>query len=312
MFDRRPTFLSLCATAAMALMLPGVPALALQQEGMAELILVSAPASYLGLNIRDLDDHAAHLLNLKSTMGVEVTAVDHDAPAGKAGIHLRDVIVAVDGKPVTSALQFRETMRGFAPQKVVALSILREGKPLKFTVKLADRAKLQQQAFEDHFIPVVPSLGRPFNNAAAFFNDDGGGSMEDRRSANGENENVTRYNLGSGAELDSIGPQLAQYFGVKDGTGMLVKSVEPGTPAAAAGLLAGDVVLKVNDEQIVSPIDWMRAVENGQGRPMQLTIVRNKRMQTITMPAGPRTQAMLEMPRVDEANPVPAFSQFAY
>ena len=104
---------ALCiATLAAAALLPWAPVSAAAQDIPADLILISAPASYLGVNIRDLDDHAARMLGMKKAQGVEVTAVDHDAPAGKAGIHLRDVILAVDGRPVTSAQQFRETMRG--------------------------------------------------------------------------------------------------------------------------------------------------------------------------------------------------------
>jgi serine protease Do len=266
----------------------------LPQDEAPELVLVSAPASYLGVNIADVDEHAVSLLKLKSTDGAEVTAVDRDAPAGKAGIHLRDVILAVDGHQVTSAQQFRETMRGYAPLKQVVLSILRDGKPMSFTIKLADRAKLQAKIFERRFNAPMPALGNSFSSAAARFSGEGTGDRP-----NGDDDRLPEFFGGSstgwgmGAELDPIGPQLAGFFGVKDGTGMLVKSIEPGSPAAAAGLQAGDVVLKLNDENLLDPIDWVRALEAGRGKPMQLTIVRNKHVETLTMPAVPHTQAML-------------------
>ncbi len=269
--------------------------------GAAELVLVSAPASYLGVNIGDIDDHTARLLNLKSTTGVEVIAVDHDAPAGKAGMHLRDVILAVDGKLVTSAQQFRETLRAYPPQKLLTFAVIRDGQPLKFTIKLADRAKLQQQRFERHFVPRMPALGNSFIDARQRF----GGDDSDNRTIDGVGDETADGSLpqpfgffGMGAELDPIGPQLASFFGVKDGTGMLVKSVEPGSPAAAAGLQAGDVVLKLNDETILSPVDWVRGLESSQGKPMQLTIVRNKHIETLTLPALPRTQAQLDWPEL--------------
>lgn len=262
------------------------------QENDAEFILISAPASYLGVNIRDIDDHAAAMLGLKSTSGVEVIAVDHDAPAGRAGLHLRDVILTVDGQPVKSAQQFRETMRGFPPQKEVALGIMRSGKPMRFVIRLADRAKVQQQAFERHFSPQMPSVGRSFASASMFDGRGPGASPLDDPGSDAGSQNNPLLADNYGAELDPIGPQLASYFGVKDGTGMLVKSVQPGSPAAAGGLQAGDVILRLNDEPLVSPLDWMRGMEAGQGKPAALTIMRNRRVESLTLPPLPRTQAM--------------------
>ncbi len=265
------------------------------QDDNAELVLVSNAASYLGVNIRDLDDHGARALGLKTTNGVEVTAVDHDAPAGKAGVHLRDVILTVDGKPVTSALQFRETMKAFPPNKIVELSIVRQGKPMKFVIKLADRVKLQQQAWLQHFSVAPPQLGNTFSSVASR---QAGDAASEDDSEGSEQVVLTRpYRIG--AVLDSIGPQLAAYFGVKDGTGMLVKNVEPDSPAAQAGLQAGDVVLKLNDDTVTTPMDWIRAMRKVEDKPIQLTIMRNKHVETLTI-APPKTQALLDWPVLPE------------
>ena len=275
----------------------------LQQDDGAVLVLVSAPASYLGINIADIDEHSAHLLGLKTKTGVEVIAIDRDAPAGKAGLHLRDVILAVDGHAMNSAQQFREVMRAYLPLREVNFAVLRDGKPIKFTIKLADRAKLQRQVFEHQFNAPMPALGKTFGNIVAMQ----GGFPDASESEDEGNESVggasSGWGSGSpggwssgwgmGAELDAIGPQLASFFGVKDGTGMLVKSVQPGSPAATAGLQAGDVVLKLNDENVLCPVDWVRGIQAGRGKPMQLTIVRNKRMETVTLPALQHTQALL-------------------
>jgi C-terminal processing protease CtpA/Prc len=293
------TGVTLIAVACMATPLAS-HALVLQDD--AQLLPVSAPASYLGVNIRDLDDHSAHMLGLKSRQGVEVIAVDHDAPAGKAGIHLRDVILTVDGKPVTGAQQFRETMRSFPPGKSVVLGVIREAKPMKFTIRLADRVRLQQQAIERLFSAPIPELGNSFSNAVAqqqqLANEDAAGA--------GDQEAVLTRPYRIGAELDAIGPQLSTFFGVKDGTGMLVKNVEPDSPAAAAGLQAGDVILKLNDEAVASPFDWMRAMQNVANQPIRLTIVRSKKVEVITV-NPPKTQAEVEWPQI--FNQYPAVSE---
>lgn len=276
---------------------PFSAAASMLQEDGAQLILVSAPASYLGVNIADVDEHAAHLLDLKSTTGVEVTAVDRDAPAGKAGVHLRDVILAVNGREVTSAQQFREMMRAYAPGKEVVLAVIRGGKPMKFTIKLADRVRMQKQAFERHFNAQRPALANNFGAVAAmqgFLPGDGAEAANDALQDDPDGNQPQAFGFfGIGAELDSIGPQLASFFGVKDGTGMLVKSVEPGSPAAVAGLQAGDVVLKLNDESLIGPLDCLRGIESSRGKPIQLTIVRNKRIEVLTLPPLARTQADL-------------------
>jgi S1-C subfamily serine protease len=276
------------ATAALLMAGIGLPALAqgAWQDGPAALVLVDAPASYLGVNIRDVDEHSAKLLGLKSTQGVEVIAVDHDAPAGKVGIRLRDVIITVDGKAVTSANQFRATMRAFPPGRQVNLGVLRDGKPLRFFVKLADRVKLQKQALLQHFNVPMPEVGSSFSNAVAMQQEQGQNDGDD-----GDVVVARPYRIG--AILNPIGPQLAAFFGVKDGTGMLVMSVEDGGPAALAGLHAGDVILKLNDEALVSPLDWMRGMQAAQDRPIQLTIVREKRVQLLTI-APPKTQAWMD------------------
>jgi len=260
------------------------------RDGQAELVLVAAPSSYLGVKIRDLDPEAARALGLKSTRGVEVVMVDRDSPAGKAGIRLRDAIVAVDGQPVTDAHQFRATMAAFPPGKEIVLTLIRDGKPAKFTVRLADRAKLQQQAWLEHFNVPMPEMGSSFSGVTAAQRQL---SLPDVQGAHPDPVLTRPYRIG--AELEAIGPQLAAYFGVKEGTGMLVRNVVPDSPAAAAGLLAGDVIVKLNDDSIVTPMDWMRAIETAEDKPLQLTVVRNKRVEIVTV-AQPKTQARIAWP----------------
>jgi serine protease Do len=79
---------------------------------------------------------------------------------------------------------------------------------------------------------------------------------------------------------------LADYFGVKSGTGLLVESVDYQSPAARAGLKAGDVVVKVNAEQMTSRSDWLKAIRNHRGQQVQVTVMRNKQEQILTMSAG--------------------------
>jgi S1-C subfamily serine protease len=73
---------------------------------------------------------------------------------------------------------------------------------------------------------------------------------------------------------------------VKSGTGLLVESVDSQSPAARAGLKAGDVVVKVESEQMTSRNDWLKAIRNHRGHLVQVTVMRNKQEMTLTMSAG--------------------------
>ncbi len=80
-----------------------------------------------------------------------------------------------------------------------------------------------------------------------------------------------------------MGSQLAEYFGVKDGKGLLVHGVEANSPAAAAGLRAGDVVVIVNGATVGTEKDWVRALRDSKGRTVSLTVVRDRKEQILTM-----------------------------
>jgi serine protease Do len=79
---------------------------------------------------------------------------------------------------------------------------------------------------------------------------------------------------------------LAGYFGVRGGTGLLVESVDDQSPAARAGLKAGDVVVKVESLPMTSRNDWQKAIRNHRGEPVQVTIMRNKQEQMLTISVG--------------------------
>ena len=81
--------------------------------------------------------------------------------------------------------------------------------------------------------------------------------------------------------VESLSPQLADYFGVTRGRGVLVRSVEGGSPAAVAGLRAGDVILKVNNLDVHDMSDWQRGMHS-QGK-VAVQIWRDRKEQTFTM-----------------------------
>ena len=72
------------------------------------------------------------------------------------------------------------------------------------------------------------------------------------------------------------------FFNVPAGRGVLVRSVEKGSPADAAGLRAGDVIVKLNNETVHDMADWRRAMRLKAGQ-ISVTVVRDKHEQTVVM-----------------------------
>jgi serine protease Do len=242
-----------------------------------EFLLFSAQG-FLGVDLGEVDSDRAKELTDKDAHGAEVVMVDHDAPAFKSGLKVHDVILQLDGQPVDNVDQLRRRLREMPSGRSITLLISRDSNRIYYTVKLCDRAVLQQQAWSDH-IP-VPEPAPPAPN---------GGSSFIGTAASGATaffDSVIPKALYVGADVNPVRTQLADYFGVKSGTGLLVESVDYQSPAARAGLKAGDVVVKVDSQPMTSRSDWLKAIRNHRGQQVQLTVMRNKQEQILTMSDG--------------------------
>src|SRR3984957_530959 len=99
----------------------------------------SGTTSYLGVDIVDITADRLGALKLKEEQGVEVTMVDQDAPAGKAGIKEHDVILTMNGAAIESKTQLQRMIHETPPGRVVTLGLSRDGQPVTIKVQLADR-----------------------------------------------------------------------------------------------------------------------------------------------------------------------------
>src|SRR5271169_6028573 len=99
----------------------------------------SGTSSYLGVDIADVTTERLSALKLKEEKGVEVTMVDQDAPAGKAGIKEHDVILTMNGTSIESGAQLRRMIREMPPGRVVTFGLSRDGQPVTLKVQLADK-----------------------------------------------------------------------------------------------------------------------------------------------------------------------------
>jgi membrane-associated protease RseP (regulator of RpoE activity) len=86
--------------------------------------------------------------------------------------------------------------------------------------------------------------------------------------------------LNVGAMVEPLTSQMAEYLGVQGG--LMVKQVAHKSEAAKAGLKAFDVILKVGSDSIATSADWDRALRSNVGKPVQVTILRDRKQQTLS------------------------------
>jgi hypothetical protein len=95
----------------------------------------------------------------------------------------------------------------------------------------------------------------------------------------------------SGLTMENITPQLGEFFGVKNGNGVLIRSVEKGSRAEKAGFRAGDVIVKVNDQAVHDTSDFSHGMKSRSGNSVSVVVVRDKKEQTLTLSLPDRRES---------------------
>jgi membrane-associated protease RseP (regulator of RpoE activity) len=243
--------------------------------------------AYLGVDINEVTQERLSALKLKEERGVEVLVVDQDSPAGKAGLKPQDVILSINGTNIESGPQLRRLIRETPPGRTVTLAISRDGQAQTFKVELGDRTKAWSWKGTEHAwgvempkVTVMPSLPE----------------MEFPGSVV-----VVHSSMRSGLMVENLTAQLGEFFGVKSGRGVLVRSVDKGSRADQAGMRAGDVIVRIDAEKIDDTSDFSRALRTLKAGKSSIALVRDKREQTLTITLPERKQSMLGVPEGDLA-----------
>lgn len=226
--------------------------------------------AYLGVDITDVTTERLSALKLKDERGVEVTMVDQDAPAGKAGIKEHDVILTMNGANVDSGAQLRRMIRETPPGRTVAFGVSRDGQPVTVKIQLADRSKSvawsqHGKGFKSFTVPAVPPIPPipDFDVPVSVV--------------------VVHSSMRSGLQVENITPQLGEFFGVKSGRGVLIRSVEKGSRAEKSGFRAGDIIVRVNDQAVQDTSDFSHALRSGSSNAVTVGIIRDKKELNLTL-----------------------------
>jgi serine protease Do len=253
----------------------------------------SDTSSYLGVDIANITTDRLGALKLKEEQGVEVTMVDQDAPAGKAGIKEHDVILTMNGTPIESKTQLQRMIHETPPGRVVTLGLSRDGQAMTLKVQLADRRNEfalvgpKEKFFNKDIhieIPPVPNFDFDIPNIGVVY---------------------VHSSMRSGVMVENLTPQLGEFFGAKNGNGVLVRSVDKGSRAEKAGLRAGDVITRVGDQPVHDTSDFTHALHSLSAGSVSVGVIRDKKEQTLTLTlperkdSGEVIEESLEAPELD-------------
>src|SRR6516162_4147466 len=199
-------------------------------------VVIGPGSSWLGVGVTEVTAEKVKELKLPAERGALLGKIVAESPAAKAGLKENDVVTEINGTRVEGTEQFRRMIREIPSGRTAQLTIWRDGRSQTIGVMLG-------KSENKHGMPMVRSTPGTF----AF-------RMPDLPEVQelpdmGGMRNFTfstsrRARLGIDAE--DLDGDFGKYFGAPDGEGILVRNVFPDSPAAKAGLKAGDVITSFN------------------------------------------------------------------
>jgi S1-C subfamily serine protease len=222
-----------------------------------------------------------------ATKGAIVGKVVEDSPAAKAGLRVNDILLSFDKTPIANAAHVYKLLGELPPHSSLPVVVSRSGALLTIQVTLGERQGVidacqrlytevdLKQAEADRLRKLAEEMRQKGNEEAAkevlkqsvsaaeeaathrqqvdkAISDGTDSSIEDCRKA----RQPVRLPLGLSAL--PLSEQLAQFFKVKAGSGLLITEVRPASLAERNGLLAGDCIVSVNGKPLANLAELQR------------------------------------------------------
>ena len=261
--------------------LEAFPALAGEddQDGVSVLLDVEG-SSWLGVELHEVTSDTAKELKLPAERGVVLSSIVPDSPAAKAGLKENDVVTEINGQRVEGAAQFRRMIREIPAGRAAQITVWRDGRAQTISVTLG-KAEERRHSLK----MITPAPGAPGSFAFA---------MPEIPMVPPMEWEGGRFLMGGqprlGIDAEDLNGQLGSFFGAPDGEGILVRDVNPGSPAEKGGLKAGDVITSINGERVRTVGDLREklaakreAKDKDKEQTVKLGVLRNKSEVSLTV-----------------------------
>jgi len=249
-------------------------------------VLVSGEgAGWLGVELHEVTSENVKEFKLPAERGVVVGKVVSDSPAAKAGLKENDVVTELNGQRIEGEAQFRRMIHEIPAGRAVQLTVWRDGRSQSINVTLG-----KSEGGRHSFQIVAPEPGNFAFSMPEI-------PMIPPREWNGTMVIGGQPRLGIDAE--DLNGQLGNFFGAPDGEGILVREVNPDSPAEKGGVKAGDVITSFDGERIRTLSDLREKLagkREAKDRTVKLGVLRNRSQVTVTveLPApAPRAKRLI-------------------
>jgi S1-C subfamily serine protease len=222
---------------------------------------------WIGLSIGQNDDER-----------IEIIGVDAESPAELAKLKEGDIVLALDGVEIATTAKLASEIRKRKPGEDVAVKIERDGKPMEVKVKLGEYPENEARREMELKFPRLfpPDAPGPFVAPPK-----GGKAPRAPLPPKGREFSWERRKF-IGVYLDELNKEMSVFFGVKEGTGLLVNRLTSKGPAEKAGLKVGDVIVKAEGRRVETVNELSEAVQDKKkGDRIKLDLLRDKKPLTV-------------------------------
>lgn len=221
---------------------------------------------WLGVGIAEVSAETARELRLPAERGVLITDVQEDSPAAKAGLKVNDVVTDFNGQRVEGAMQFTRMVRETPAGRSAQITVWRDGRSQTLTVEVGS-----MEAMVRSRVRVVTPRMRELPD------------FEFRMPEMGGLFSYSRTPL-LGIQAEDVRGQFGEFLGAPEGEGVLVREVREDSPAAKAGMRAGDVIVEAAGQR-VRTLGELRSVlrEKGEEKTVALKVVRRGQQVTLNV-----------------------------
>lgn len=190
---------------------------------------------WLGVSIQDLNDDLRTYFGIKEKEGLIIVKVYKYSPAEKAGMKEGDLILTFDNQQVKTTRDLVRMVSFSEVNKVIPVKIIREGSQKLINVKIAPRPSEEEAAI----------------------------SQEEIKKSNASFR---------GMAVDDLTSVNKQRFGIREDEGVVIVHIEDASSADKSGLMAGDVILKIENKRIKDKEEFKTLTSNIQGSCLIKTI----------------------------------------